>query len=81
MFATDDLFTILCFIVWQSDRNISGACIYIELILGCEYPEHNDENIAHELDQIDQFARHAFETIKTVSLIRRVPLEGFIDHL
>lgn len=33
LIAADDMFSVLAYILWRVNKNVYGACIYIEAIL------------------------------------------------
>ena len=75
LICADDVFSVLTYLLWKVRKNVYGACIYIETILCCEYEEFSNEVLSNELESFHPDARHAFETIKSVSMIKQLPEE------
>ena len=42
VYAADDVLTALTYVMWRVKKNIYGTCVYIQIILCCEFKNIDD---------------------------------------
>lgn len=60
VFCTDDVLSSLTFVMWRLGKNLYGACVYVRIVLCCDFEKVEEEALAVILNRFGDNARHSF---------------------